>query len=46
MAAMREMLVTKNVASDIADKLCQSVAANLIGKKPGTFKSACDQWQP
>ena len=43
MAAMREHLISKNVASDIADSLCKSVAANLIGKKPGTFKGNAPQ---
>lgn len=29
--------IGKNVASDIVDKLCQSVAAKLDGKVIGTF---------
>jgi signal recognition particle GTPase len=39
MAAMREHLIGKNVATEIADRLCESVLANMVGKKPGTFKS-------
>lgn len=35
---MREHLIAKNVASDIAAKLCDSVAAKLEGKVLG-----CDQ---
>lgn len=31
----------KNVASDIVDKLCQSVAAKLDGKVIGTFSGEC-----
>ena len=34
---MREHLITKNVAVEIADKLCESVAAKLDGKVIGTF---------
>jgi len=33
----RNQLESKNVALDIADKLCQSVATGLVGKKTGTF---------
>lgn len=29
----------KNVAAEIADKLCQSVGASLEGKKMATFQS-------
>lgn len=35
----REHLVSKNVAADIAVKLCDSVAAKLEGKVLGTFSS-------
>eukprot|EP01120_Amphizonella_sp_Union-15-10_P008628 TRINITY_DN3135_c0_g3_i4.p1 TRINITY_DN3135_c0_g3~~TRINITY_DN3135_c0_g3_i4.p1 ORF type:complete len:596 (-),score=108.46 TRINITY_DN3135_c0_g3_i4:44-1831(-) len=35
--SFRQHLVTKNVALDIADQLCQSVKTNLLGKKLGTF---------
>jgi signal recognition particle receptor subunit alpha len=31
--AMEELLTTKNVAQDIAHKLCQAVQAKLVGKK-------------
>ncbi|XP_077985006.1 signal recognition particle receptor subunit alpha-like [Glandiceps talaboti] len=34
---MREHLICKNVAADIADKLCESVATKLEGKVLGTF---------
>lgn len=33
----KERLMTKNVAADIAEKLCDSVAASLVGKKQGSF---------
>ncbi|XP_060083523.1 signal recognition particle receptor subunit alpha-like [Ylistrum balloti] len=36
---MREHLVAKNVASDIAAKLCDSVAAKLEGRVLGTFNT-------
>ena len=36
---MREHLIAKNVASDIAEKLCNSVATKLEGKVLGTFAS-------
>ncbi|KAL1509715.1 hypothetical protein ABEB36_004411 [Hypothenemus hampei] len=36
---MREHLIAKNVASDIASKLCDSVASKLEGKVLGTFDS-------
>ncbi|XP_062242519.1 signal recognition particle receptor subunit alpha isoform X1 [Platichthys flesus] len=34
---MKEHLITKNVAADIASKLCDSVAIKLEGKVMGTF---------
>lgn len=34
---LRDHLIGKNVASDIANKLCESVAAKLEGKVLGTF---------
>ena len=34
---MRQKLVSKNVAVDIAAKLCDSVAARLVGKRLNTF---------
>ena len=37
--AMREHLMKKNVAKDIADKLCDNVEVNLVGKKLGSFSS-------
>jgi signal recognition particle receptor subunit alpha len=37
-AKFREHLRSKNVAFEIADKLCESVVASLIGKKLGTFQ--------
>ena len=34
---MKENLITKNVAAEISDKLCESVAVKLEGKVIGTF---------
>ena len=34
---MKEHLISKNVASEISEKLCDSVAAKLDGKVIGTF---------
>ncbi|EDV92244.1 signal recognition particle receptor subunit alpha homolog [Drosophila grimshawi] len=36
---MRDHLISKNVASEIAGKLCDSVATSLEGKQMGTFDS-------
>ena len=36
---MRDHLIDKNVASVVADKLCQSVASKLEGKVVGTFST-------
>ncbi|CAF1398767.1 unnamed protein product [Adineta steineri] len=36
---MREHLVSKNVASDVADKICESVSSKLAGKTLGSFES-------
>ncbi|XP_049874961.1 signal recognition particle receptor subunit alpha [Pectinophora gossypiella] len=36
---LRDHLISKNVAADIANKLCDSVAASLDGKVLGTFES-------
>uniref|UniRef100_A0A0K8WM87 Signal recognition particle receptor subunit alpha n=1 Tax=Bactrocera latifrons TaxID=174628 RepID=A0A0K8WM87_BACLA len=36
---MKDHLISKNVAADIAYKLCDSVATNLEGKSLGTFDS-------
>ncbi|KAI9247541.1 SRP54-type protein [Sporodiniella umbellata] len=38
MSNIREHLVAQNVATDIADHLCQSVKSNLLGKKLGNFE--------
>ena len=35
--AMREHLMNKNVARDIADKICNSVGESLVGKKSSGF---------
>ncbi|ERN16118.1 hypothetical protein AMTRI_Chr11g152360 [Amborella trichopoda] len=35
--ALKDRLMTKNVAEEIAGKLCESVAASLEGKKLGSF---------
>lgn len=37
MDKFKSHLISKNVASEIADKLCESVSTSLIGKKLGTF---------
>ena len=37
MEAMKNKLVAKNVASDIADQVCESVKVKLLGQKVGTF---------
>lgn len=42
MEKMQEHLVAKNVAAEIANKLCDSVAANLEGKQIGTFEFAAN----
>ncbi|GBC16724.2 uncharacterized protein OCT59_026542 [Rhizophagus irregularis] len=39
LAKMKEHLIKKNVAADIAAHLCDSVARNLVGQKTGSFKS-------
>lgn len=35
---MKEHLIAKNVAAEISEKLCESVAAKLEGKVIGTFR--------
>ncbi|KAH8258919.1 hypothetical protein KR038_003544 [Drosophila bunnanda] len=40
---MRDHLISKNVASEIAFKLCDSVATSLEGKQMGTFDSIASQ---
>ncbi|CAH0726726.1 unnamed protein product, partial [Brenthis ino] len=39
LARLRDHLIAKNVAADVATKLCDSVAAKLDGKVLGTFES-------
>jgi signal recognition particle receptor subunit alpha len=39
MVTFREHLASKNVAAEIAGKICESVKASLLGKKLGTFAS-------
>jgi len=39
MNKMKEHLINKNVAADIAQHLCDSVAKGLIGQTLGSFKS-------
>ena len=39
---MERHLMSKNVAKDIAEKLCEAVEASLIGKKLGGLKSRYD----
>jgi signal recognition particle receptor subunit alpha len=36
---MREHLIGKNVASNIADQICESVGLTLLGQRTGTFQS-------
>ncbi|KAG0168419.1 hypothetical protein DFQ30_004780 [Apophysomyces sp. BC1015] len=38
LSTMKEHLINKNVASDIAEHLCQSVKSSLLGKKLGSFE--------
>ncbi|KAL1929233.1 hypothetical protein VTP01DRAFT_2292 [Rhizomucor pusillus] len=38
LAEMKEHLIKKNVASDIAEHLCQSIRSSLLGKKIGNFE--------
>lgn len=40
---MRDHLISKNVAAEIAGKLCDSVASSLEGKQMGTFDSVAGQ---
>ncbi|KAG8933751.1 hypothetical protein FRC01_007218 [Tulasnella sp. 417] len=37
LAGMKEHLMKKNVAVDIADKICEGVGDNLVGKRVGGF---------
>jgi signal recognition particle receptor subunit alpha len=39
LAAMQSHLQTKNVAADVASKLCSSVSKSLVGKQVGSFGS-------
>jgi signal recognition particle receptor subunit alpha len=39
LAGMREHLMKKNVAKEIADKICDDVQRGLVGKKVGSFGS-------
>ncbi|KAJ1332893.1 hypothetical protein BSLG_008520 [Batrachochytrium salamandrivorans] len=39
MIRIKEHLINKNVAADIASLLCQSVKSGLVGKKTGPFKA-------
>eukprot|EP01006_Ploeotia_vitrea_P007734 TRINITY_DN17986_c0_g1_i1.p1 TRINITY_DN17986_c0_g1~~TRINITY_DN17986_c0_g1_i1.p1 ORF type:complete len:668 (+),score=370.14 TRINITY_DN17986_c0_g1_i1:159-2162(+) len=36
---LKDKLMHKNVATDIAEKICESVGANLVGRKTGTFQT-------
>ncbi|CAO3590740.1 unnamed protein product [Absidia cylindrospora] len=38
LATMKDMMIDKNVAKEIADRLCESVKSSLIGKKLGSFE--------
>ena len=37
--AMKQHLMKKNVAKDIAEKVCEGVGESLVGKKVGGFQS-------
>lgn len=37
--AMKQHLMKKNVAMEIADKVCEGVGENIVGKKLGSFQS-------
>lgn len=39
MDKFRDALINKNVATHIANQLCESVIASIIGKKAGRFSS-------
>lgn len=43
MEKFKEGLIAKNVAAEIADKICQSVAENLDGKKISAFTSLASE---
>jgi signal recognition particle receptor subunit alpha len=36
---MKQHLMKKNVAKEIADRVCEGVGESLIGKKVGSFQS-------
>ena len=38
--SMKQHLMKKNVAKEIADKICEGVGEGLVGKKVGGFQSA------
>lgn len=38
---MKQHLMKKNVAKEIADKVCEGVGEGLVGKKVGGFQSMC-----
>ena len=39
LASMKDHLIRKNVASEAATRLCESVKSELVGKKTGSFES-------
>ncbi len=43
---MKQHLMKKNVAKEIADKVCEGVGESLIGKKVGGFQSKCLSHEP
>ncbi|KZT43960.1 P-loop containing nucleoside triphosphate hydrolase protein [Sistotremastrum suecicum HHB10207 ss-3] len=45
LATMKEHLMKKNVAKDIADRVCDGVGKNLVGKKIGGFTSIKSSFQ-
>ena len=38
---MKQHLMKKNVAKEIAEKICEGVGESLVGKKVGGFQSEC-----
>jgi hypothetical protein len=43
--AMKQQLMKKNVAKEIADKVCEGVGEGLVGKKIGNFQSGSLFWR-
>ena len=39
--SMKQHLMQKNVAKEIAERVCEGVGESLVGKKVGSFQSEC-----